>query len=193
MHHLCLLRARLSKLRSMLLEEGKARRFHWLLSDCACVQGKGGAGEGFDVMKSGDSRVCMIGFPSVGAPCCVRLCLIGFFCRQVFTAVDGHTNAVRAGRVRVHDADVHSRRDRVQGRQNPAARPARNHRGRRKRCVRCIVEAFLLTDRLHLFAGKGRGRQVIAVARTSDMVIMMLDAEKAERQKELLTYVRDIV
>lgn len=39
-------------------------------------------------------------------------------------------------------------------------------------------------------AGKGRGRQVIAVARTSDMILMMLDAEKAERQKELLTHVR---
>ena len=35
--------------------------------------------------------------------------------------------------------------------------------------------------------GKGRGRQVIAVARTADVVLMMLDASKAELQKELLT------
>ena len=35
--------------------------------------------------------------------------------------------------------------------------------------------------------GKGRGRQVIAVARTADLVLMMLDASKAELQKELLT------
>lgn len=34
--------------------------------------------------------------------------------------------------------------------------------------------------------GKGRGRQVIAVARTSDMVLMMLDAVKGEIQKHLL-------
>lgn len=34
--------------------------------------------------------------------------------------------------------------------------------------------------------GKGRGRQVIGVARSSDLVLMLLDAEKAERQKELL-------
>ena len=32
-------------------------------------------------------------------------------------------------------------------------------------------------------AGKGRGRQVIAVARTSDIILMMLDASKGERQK----------
>lgn len=34
--------------------------------------------------------------------------------------------------------------------------------------------------------GKGRGRQVIAVARTADMVLMMLDATKGEIQKRLL-------
>jgi ribosome-interacting GTPase 1 len=31
--------------------------------------------------------------------------------------------------------------------------------------------------------GKGRGRQVIAVARTADMVLMMLDATKGEKQR----------
>lgn len=34
--------------------------------------------------------------------------------------------------------------------------------------------------------GKGRGRQVIAVARTSDLVIIMLDATKSEVQRALL-------
>ncbi|KAF1482798.1 Developmentally-regulated GTP-binding protein 2, partial [Eudyptula minor novaehollandiae] len=34
--------------------------------------------------------------------------------------------------------------------------------------------------------GKGRGRQVIAVARTADVVIMMLDATKGEVQRALL-------
>jgi len=34
--------------------------------------------------------------------------------------------------------------------------------------------------------GKGRGRQVIAVARTSDMVMMMFEASKGEIQRELL-------
>ncbi|EDQ88673.1 uncharacterized protein MONBRDRAFT_35181 [Monosiga brevicollis MX1] len=35
--------------------------------------------------------------------------------------------------------------------------------------------------------GKGRGKQVIAVARTADLVLMMLDCTKGEKQKELLT------
>lgn len=33
--------------------------------------------------------------------------------------------------------------------------------------------------------GKGRGRQVIAVARTADVVIMMLDATKGEVQRSV--------
>jgi ribosome-interacting GTPase 1 len=37
--------------------------------------------------------------------------------------------------------------------------------------------------------GRGRGKQVIGVARTADMVLMMLEAEKADIQRELLTYV----
>lgn len=35
--------------------------------------------------------------------------------------------------------------------------------------------------------GKGRGKQVIAVARTSDLVLMMVDSSKAELQVRLLT------
>ncbi|CAH6721921.1 ribosome-interacting GTPase 2 [[Candida] jaroonii] len=34
--------------------------------------------------------------------------------------------------------------------------------------------------------GKGRGRQVIAVARTSDLIMMVLDATKGDDQKEIL-------
>ena len=36
------------------------------------------------------------------------------------------------------------------------------------------------------WTGKGRGRQVIAVARTADVVLMMLDASKGEVQRQLL-------
>ena len=50
-----LLKAKLAKYRSQLLEpSGK----------------KGEKGEGFDVMKSGDARVALIGFPSVGKVIC---------------------------------------------------------------------------------------------------------------------------
>ena len=50
-YHLGVLKAKLAKYRTQLLEPtGK----------------KGEKGEGFDVMKSGDARVALIGFPSVG-------------------------------------------------------------------------------------------------------------------------------
>ena len=49
-YHLGVLKAKLAKYRSQLLEPSK----------------KGEKGEGFDVMKSGDARVALIGFPSVG-------------------------------------------------------------------------------------------------------------------------------
>jgi ribosome-interacting GTPase 1 len=51
-HHLGALKARLAKLRSELLLEGGSKT--------------GGAGVGFDVARSGDGRVALIGFPSVG-------------------------------------------------------------------------------------------------------------------------------
>lgn len=34
--------------------------------------------------------------------------------------------------------------------------------------------------------GKGRGRQVIAAAKTSDLILLMLDATKGDVQKQLL-------
>lgn len=50
-YHLGVLKAKLAKYRTQLLEpSGK----------------KSEKGEGFDVMKSGDARVALIGFPSVG-------------------------------------------------------------------------------------------------------------------------------
>lgn len=49
-YHLGLLKAKLAKYRAQLLAPSK----------------KGDKGEGFDVLKSGDARVALIGFPSVG-------------------------------------------------------------------------------------------------------------------------------
>jgi ribosome-interacting GTPase 1 len=52
-HHLGLLKAKLAKYRRELISGGSK-------------SGGGGPGEGFDVTKSGDARVGLIGFPSVG-------------------------------------------------------------------------------------------------------------------------------
>jgi len=50
--HLGLLKAKLAKLKTELVAGPKG--------------GKGKAGDGFDVSKSGDTRVGLVGFPSVG-------------------------------------------------------------------------------------------------------------------------------
>jgi ribosome-interacting GTPase 1 len=50
-HHLGLLKARLARLQTQLIEGEKKG---------------GGKGEGFDTCKVGDARVALIGFPSVG-------------------------------------------------------------------------------------------------------------------------------
>lgn len=52
-----LLKAKLAKYRAQLLEPSKKQE----------------KGEGFDVLKSGDARVALIGFPSVGKVCSTHL------------------------------------------------------------------------------------------------------------------------
>lgn len=59
-----LLKAKLAKYRAQLLEPSKSA---------------GAKGEGFDVMKSGDARVALIGFPSVGKVSLVQGKLTSFF------------------------------------------------------------------------------------------------------------------
>lgn len=53
-YHLGLLKAKLARYRAELLEP---------------TSKSGGAGTGFEVQKSGDARVALIGFPSVGKVC----------------------------------------------------------------------------------------------------------------------------
>ena len=45
------------------------------------------------------------------------------------------------------------------------------------------TQTHTCTDCGVVLTGKGRGRQVIAVARTADLVVMMLDATKNEVQR----------
>ncbi|XP_020670277.3 developmentally-regulated GTP-binding protein 2 isoform X1 [Pogona vitticeps] len=135
-YHLGLLKAKLAKYRAQLLEPSKAAA---------------GKGEGFDVMKSGDARVALIGFPSVG--------------KSTFLSLMTST-----------------------------ASEAASYEFTTLTCIPGVIEYkganIQLLDLPGIIEGaaqgKGRGRQVIAVARTSDVVIMMLDATKGEVQRALL-------
>lgn len=135
-YHLGLLKAKLAKYRAQLLEPvGKA----------------GAKGEGFDVMKSGDARCALIGFPSVGKSTLLNTLTHTFSecANYEFTTLTCIPGVIEYNGANIQLLDLPG-----------------------------IIEGAA--------SGKGRGRQVIAVARTADLVIMMLDATKGEVQRSLL-------
>lgn len=135
-HHIGLMKARLAKLRAQLLEPtGK---------------GKGG-GEGFAVTKSGDARVAMIGFPSVGKSTLLSMCTET---KSEAAAYEFTTLTCIPGRLEFNGSNI-------QLLDLPG-----------------IIEGAA--------QGKGRGRQVVAVARTADLILIMLDATKDDKQIEIL-------
>lgn len=135
-HHLGILKAKLAKYRAELLEpQGKS----------------GGKGEGFDVMKSGDARVALIGFPSVGKSTLL----------STITETESEAAAYEFTTLTCVPGVIKYEGAEIQLLDLPG-----------------IIEGAA--------QGKGRGRQVIAVARTADLILMMLDASKGEIHKKLL-------
>ncbi|CAG8459469.1 5104_t:CDS:10 [Paraglomus brasilianum] len=136
-HHLGLLKAKLAQYRVQLLEPPK---------------GSSKSGEGFDVMKSGDARVVLIGFPSVG-----KSTLLNKLTKthSEAGAYEFTTLTCIPGKIEYNGANI-------QLLDLPG-----------------IIEGAA--------QGKGRGRQVVAVAKTADLVLMLLDATKALLEKELET------
>uniref|UniRef100_A0AC34R028 Developmentally-regulated GTP-binding protein 2 n=1 Tax=Panagrolaimus sp. JU765 TaxID=591449 RepID=A0AC34R028_9BILA len=135
-YHLGLLKAKLAKYRQTLLEPtGKS----------------GPKGEGFDVVKTGDARVALIGFPSVG--------------KSTFLSTVTDTESVAASYEFTTLTCIPG---------------VINHEGAKIQLLDLpgIIEGAS--------SGKGRGRQVISVAKTSDLILMMLDAKKGEQQRAQL-------
>ena len=102
-------------------------------------------------MKSGDARVVMIGFPSVG-----KSTLLSKLTPQesVAAAYEFTTLTCVPGKFTYKGATI-------QLLDLPG-----------------IIEGAS--------QGKGRGRQVTAVARTADIVLMMLDATKSDQQRQAM-------
>jgi len=134
--HLGILKAKLAKLRRELLTPSG---------------GGGGAGEGFDVAKTGVARIGFIGFPSVGKSTLMTR-LTGTY--SEVAAYEFTTLTTVPGVLRVHGA-------KFQVLDLPG-----------------IIEGAK--------DGKGRGRQVIAVARTCSLIFMVLDVLKPLTDKKIL-------
>jgi len=136
--HLAGLKAKLAKYKRELLMPGGGKA-------------GGGGGDGFDVSKTGDARVGLIGFPSVGKS-------------TLLTKLTGTYSAVAAYEFTTLTA--------VQG--------VINYKGARIQLVDLpgIIEGAK--------DGKGRGRQVIAVGRTCNLILVVLDSMNRLTHKRII-------
>lgn len=136
-YHLGLLKARLAKLRSQLLDAGS----------------KGAVkGEGFDVVKLGNARVAMVGFPSVGKSS--LLCAVTDTASKT-AAYEFTTLTCIPGMINYKD---------------------------------CKIQLLDLPGIIEgASQGKGKGKQVIGVAKASDMILMVVEASKFHEQTVKLT------
>ncbi|PRP83477.1 hypothetical protein PROFUN_04351 [Planoprotostelium fungivorum] len=145
-YHLGLLKAKLAKFRRELITPSKG--------------GGAATGEGFDVTKSGDARVGLIGFPSVGKSTLLTK-LTGTFSEvaayefTTLTCVPG-VIVYKGARVQSSDSEALSQLLDLPG----------------------IIEGAK--------DGKGRGRQVIAVGRTCNLILIVLDALKPLQHKRII-------
>ncbi|KAH7915127.1 developmentally regulated GTP-binding protein, partial [Hygrophoropsis aurantiaca] len=142
-YHLGLLKAKLARYRAQLLEP---------------TSKSGPAGVGFDVQKSGDARVALIGFPSVGKSTLLS--------KATHTASE--TAAYEFTTLTAIPGVIEYQGARIQLLDLPG-----------------IVEGAS--------QGRGRGRQVVATAKTADLILVMLDATKSEEQRRLLELELDAV
>ncbi|CCW64418.1 unnamed protein product [Phytomonas sp. EM1] len=134
-YHIGRLKGQLARIRTEMLE------------NAARAAGAKG-GDGFDVRKSGDVRVALVGFPSVG--------------KSSFLSRVTETESEAAGYEFTTLTCIPGKLV---------------HKGTEIQILDLpgIIEGAA--------EGKGRGRQVIATARTADMIILMIDAAKAEVQR----------
>lgn len=135
--HLGLLKAKLAKLRGQLIES-------------SCKKG-GGGGDGFDVSKTGDARVGLVGFPSVGKSTLLNK-LTGTFSEVAayeFTTLTCVPGVFKYKGAKVQLLDLPG-----------------------------IIEGAK--------DGKGRGKQVIAVARTCSLILIVLDVLKPMVHKRII-------
>ncbi|KAL9077923.1 MAG: hypothetical protein Q9157_003159 [Trypethelium eluteriae] len=129
---------------------GKLARLRAQLLEPAAGAGSGG-GAGFDVSKSGDARIALVGFPSVGKSTFLSKITktkseVAAYSFTTLTAIPGVLE-YEGAEIQVLDLPG-------------------------------IIEGAA--------EGKGRGRQVISAAKTSDLILMVLDATKRAEQRALL-------
>ncbi len=135
--HLGMLKGKLAKLKREIVEGSKSKA--------------GPAGEGFDVSKSGDARIGMVGFPSVGKSTLLTK-LTGTFSKMAsyeFTTLTCIPGVLKHKGAKLQLLDLPG-----------------------------IIEGAK--------DGKGRGKQVISVAKTCSIIVIVLDATKPLTHKKII-------
>ncbi|KAL0211448.1 hypothetical protein P9112_009746 [Eukaryota sp. TZLM1-RC] len=136
--HIGLLKAKIAKLKTeALLDEGSKKG--------------GGGGRGFEVERTGDRRIALVGFPSVGKSSLLNTITTtkSDVSEQEFTTLTCIPGNLRHKGVHIQVLDLPG-----------------------------IIEGAK--------DGKGRGKQVIATARTSDLILVVLDATKPWTHKRII-------
>ena len=135
--HLGLLKARISKLKRELIS--------------TATKSSGGGGDGFDVRSTGDARVGLVGFPSVGKS-------------TLLTLLTG----------------VESRAEQYQFTTLTCIPGTFKYKG-------CDIQLLDLPGIIEgAVDGKGRGRQVIGVARTCNLILIVLDCKSPLGHKRII-------
>lgn len=136
-YHIGLLKGKLARYRQQLLEPPPGS--------------SGSSGQGFEVSKSGDARVALIGFPSVGKSSLLSKVTKtkSEVAQYSFTTLTSVPGVLEHNGAEIQILDLPG-----------------------------IIQGAS--------EGKGRGRQVVATAKTADLILMVLDATKPDDQRAIL-------
>lgn len=136
-YHIGLLKGKLARYRQQLLEPTPGS--------------SSSPGQGFEVQKSGDARVALIGFPSVGKSSLLSKITKtkSEVAQYAFTTLTSVPGVLEYNGAEIQILDLPG-----------------------------IIQGAS--------EGKGRGRQVVATAKTADLILMVLDATKPEEQRAIL-------
>lgn len=136
-YHIGLLKGKLARYRQQLLEPTPGS--------------SSSPGQGFEVSKSGDARVALIGFPSVGKSSLLSKVTKtkSEIAHYEFTTLTSVPGVLEYNGAEIQILDLPG-----------------------------IIQGAS--------EGKGRGRQVVATAKTADLILMVLDATKPEDQRRIL-------
>jgi ribosome-interacting GTPase 1 len=135
-------------------------------------ESSGGGGGGFDVAKAGDGRVALIGFPSVGKSSLLNAVTDT---KSEAAAYEFTTLTCIPGNLVINDTKIQMLD--LPGIIEGAAGGILRKMLKKNILIRNLPALFIYLS-VYFIIGRGRGREVIAVARSADLILMVLDGAR---------------